>query len=364
MTAPTVDRLARFAPPVGGIRFRGYRGLDADLPGMFEANRQAKQADGEIEPVDLAGMRATYAHLERSDPDTDILVVELGDEIVGYARVLWGDANDGSRYYDGFCFVRPDARRRGVGRGMLAWSEDRRRDIAGEHASAGDGLDRPRWLTTLVHDGDPGGRVLLESAGYEPFRRFYSMVRPDLESIPDAPLPDGLEIVPIPRDRVVLRRVFDAAGEAFRDHFGWVDDSAEAFASFLEDPATDPDLWLVAFEGDEVAGAVLNGIHRRGDGSADEGWLDSVFTRRPWRRRGLARALIVRSLALLRDRGLLSAALGVDAQNPNQALSLYESCGFRTASSSTAFRTSLGPPPGPQPGPPPGPPPGHRAGIP
>jgi mycothiol synthase len=92
-----------------------------------------------------------------------------------------------------------------------------------------------------------------------------------------------------------------------------------------------------------VAGAVLNGIHRRSDGGADEGWLDSVFTRRPWRRRGLARALIVRSLALLRDRGLQSAALGVDAQNPNQALSLYESCGFRMASSSTAYRTTLGP---------------------
>ncbi len=346
MRTPTVDRLDRFAPPVRGVHFRGYRGLDADLPGMFEAARQARLADGEIEPLDLAGMRATYAHLERSDPARDILVVELGDEIVGYARVLWGDANDGSRYYDGFCFLRPDARRQGIGRAMLTWSEDRRRVIADAHAAAGEGLDRPRWMTTFVHDGDRGGRVLLESAGYEPFRRFFSMLRPDLESIPDAPLPEGLEIRPIPRDRAVLRQVFDAAGEAFRDHFGWVDEGDEAFASFIENPATDPDLWLVAFNGHEVAGAVLNGIHRHGDGSAAEGWLDSVFTRRPWRRRGLARALIVRSLRLLRDRGLASAALGVDAENPNQALGLYESCGFRMASSSTAFRTAIRPPPG------------------
>jgi GNAT superfamily N-acetyltransferase len=341
MSAPTVDQPARFAPPLPGVRFRGFRGLDADLPGMFEAVRQARLADGEIEPLELAGMRAEYEHLERSDPARDILVVDLGDEIVGYARVQWGDANDGSRYYDGFCFLRPDARRRGLGRAMLAWSEDRRRVIAADHAAAGQGLDRPRWLTTFVHDGDLGGRVLLESAGYEPFRRFFSMLRPDLESIPEAPLPEGLEIRPIPRDRAALRQVFDAANEAFRDHFGWVDDGDEAFASFVEDPATDPDLWLIAFDGTEVAGAVLNGIHGRDDGSDGDGWLDSVFTRRPWRRRGLARGLIVRSLHLLRERGLRSAALGVDAQNPNEALGLYESCGFRMASSTTAFRAPI-----------------------
>jgi ribosomal protein S18 acetylase RimI-like enzyme len=63
-----------------------------------------------------------------------------------------------------------------------------------------------------------------------------------------------------------------------------------------------------------------------------------VFTRRPWRQRGLARALIARSLELLRDRGVASASLGVDATNPNQALHLYESCGFRVVSSSTAYR--------------------------
>jgi len=346
MGTPTVDHIDRLAPPVRGVRFRGYRGPDADLPGMVEAVRQARLADGEIEPVDLAGMRATYAHLERCDPARDILVVELRDEIVGYARVQWGDANDGSRYYDGFCFLRPDTRRRGIGRAMLAWTEDRRRVIAAGHAAAGEGLDRPPLLTTFVHDGDRGGRVLLESAGYEPFRRFFSMVRPDLDSIPDASLPEGLDIRPIPRDRASLRQVFDAANEAFRDHFGWVDEGDESFASFIEDPATDPDLWLVAFDGDEVAGAVLNGIHRRDEDDGGDGWLDSVFTRRPWRRRGLARALIVRSLQLLSERGLGSAALGVDAQNANEALGLYESCGFRMASSTTAFRAPIGPLPG------------------
>ena len=51
-----------------------------------------------------------------------------------------------------------------------------------------------------------------------------------------------------------------------------------------------------------------------------------------------ARALISRSLVLLRDRGMTSAQLGVDAENPNAALHLYESSGFRVDHSGSAWR--------------------------
>ena len=82
-------------------------------------------------------------------------------------------------------------------------------------------------------------------------------------------------------------------------------------------------------------------VLKSGLDGATEGWLDPVFTRRPWRRRGLARALILRSLAALRERGVARSCLGVDSQNENQALVLYESCGFRVASSSTGYRRPL-----------------------
>ncbi|MGH2445029.1 MAG: GNAT family N-acetyltransferase [Candidatus Limnocylindria bacterium] len=74
------------------------------------------------------------------------------------------------------------------------------------------------------------------------------------------------------------------------------------------------------------------------------GWLDTVFTRRPWRRRGLARALIVRSLHVLRQRGMSGAVLGVDAENPSGALGLYESTGFGVSEKSTAWRKPMGDP--------------------
>jgi len=235
---------------------------------------------------------------------------------------------------DGPRFVLPPGRRPHVGDVVV--SIERAREQAAEGAVG----DRPRWLTSFLWDGDVGGRVLLTGAGYEPFRRFASMRRADLDAIEPHRVPDGLEIRPVPRDAVEMRRVFDADVEAFRDHFGWVDASSTAFEELVTDPELDPSLWVVAFDGGEIAGGVLNGIHTGQDG-ARQGWLDSVFTRRPWRRRGLARALIARSLRLLRDRGLDRAYLGVDATNPNQALTLYESAGFEVVSSATAYRKRL-----------------------
>lgn len=330
------------ASRVPGLRLRHWRGIEDDLPAMYAVAEATRRLDGEIETMSYGAMRAWYEHLERCDPATDLAVVELGDRVVGYARVEWQDTNDAERWFEGTCYLHPDARGRGVGTAMLAWSERRRLEIAAAQRAAGEAPDRPWRLTTFTFGGDRRAAALLAMSGYERFRRFHSMVRPDLEDIPSRPLPDGLDLRPIARERDAMWQFFQADAEAFRDHFGWVEDSEEAFLSFVEDPATDPSLWLVAFDGEELAGGVLNGIHVLEDGTR-QGWLDSVFTRRPWRKRGLARALIARSLVLLRDQGLDAAYLGVDSENPNQALTLYESNGFRVVSSASAWRKPLEP---------------------
>ncbi len=328
--------------PVAGVRFRRWRGFDADLPLMWAASDIARVADGEVSRNSLEGMAGYYRHLERYDPAVDLVIAETDPDgaFAGYVRVEWNDSNDGERWYEAIGIVDPAYRRHGIGRALLEWSERRRLAIAAGHAAAGDAPDRRRALTTFLFDGDAGGRALLLGAGYAPMRRFATMCRPDLGDIVDLPLPTGLEVRPVTRDLAELRRVFEADVEAFRDHFGWSEGSDENFAAFIEEPGFDPSLWVVAFDGNEVAGAVLTAIHVTPDGGR-EGWLDTIFTRRPWRQRGLARALIARSLAVLRDRGLGDASLGVDQDNLNQALALYESCGFRSISQATAYRKPL-----------------------
>lgn len=322
------------------VRLEPPRAFEAELPAMWALADAARRADGEIDRNTLEGFTAYYRNLEHCDPATDLVLARDGERLVGYARVQWSDSTDGERWYESACFVHPDDRRRGIGRRLLEWTEARRTVIARDQAARGEATDRRRRFATYNHDGDAGGDVLLRSAGYEPFRHFHSMLRPDLADIPDVPLPAGLEIRPVANEESAIRAVIAADNEAFQDHFGSIDDPDTVYRMIVDDPDTDVSLWLIAFDGDEIAGGVLNGI-REDHGGRPGGWLDSVFTRRPWRQRGLARALIAQSLGLLRDRGMRTAALGVDSENPNRALSLYESCGFRVASSGTAYRKSL-----------------------
>jgi ribosomal protein S18 acetylase RimI-like enzyme len=167
------------------------------------------------------------------------------------------------------------------------------------------------------------------------------MERPALDGIVLPPMPEGLEVRPVRDDQ--LRQLWDADVEAFADHWGGFDASDPRFEAWRSDPKFDPTLFVVGWDGDEIAGGVINEINVAENAALGrrQGWLASVFVRRQWRRRGLARALVMRSLAILRDRGMTSAGLGVDADNANEALRLYAECGFEVTLKSTAYRKPL-----------------------
>jgi ribosomal protein S18 acetylase RimI-like enzyme len=55
----------------------------------------------------------------------------------------------------------------------------------------------------------------------------------------------------------------------------------------------------------------------------------------------LARALIARSLRLLKKKGMIEAALGVDTQNLSGALRLYEFMGFRPVKRASIYRKPM-----------------------
>jgi ribosomal protein S18 acetylase RimI-like enzyme len=74
------------------------------------------------------------------------------------------------------------------------------------------------------------------------------------------------------------------------------------------------------------------------------GYTEGISVRRPWRRRGVARALLTRSLKMFHDMGMHEAALGVDSQNLNGANLLYESVGFRLVQRFAIYRKPLSKP--------------------
>jgi mycothiol synthase len=264
----------------------------------------------------------------------DVFVAEVNGVSVGYAEKNWVDTHDGQyREYRLGGAVLPEWRGHGIGSLLIEENERRARSLAAEHAT-----ERQTVFGGWSDDKQASRIALYQRHGYEPVRWFFDMTRPLSEPIPDVPMPDGLEVRPVTRDTV--RPVWDADSEAFQDHWGGFDTSDEQLARWLARASFDPTLWVVAYDGDEVAGGVINAIEADENEAlgVNRGWLHSVFTRRPWRKRGLARALIARSLVLLKERGVDQGILGVDADNPTGALGLYEKIGFTVAERSTAWR--------------------------
>lgn len=338
MALPMTDELtAPTAALPAGVSLRPFAG-ETDLPAFVDIFRAANQADDIDERMTLEGMRNWVGYPSRSfDPARDLVVADAGGGPVAYGFTTWADTSDGVREYATRGHVHPDWRRRGVGTAILLHNEAHIRELAAEHA-----VEAPRVYGAWAQERRPGAIALLEGNGYRPVRWFFDMVRPHLDDIRVPPLPAGIEIRPV-AGREQLRQLFDADVEAFRDHWGGFDASDDSFEQWLADPDHDPALFLVAWDGDQIAGAVVNVIlaQENRELGRRRGLLDSVFVRRPWRGRGLASALVGRSLQLLREHGIESATLGVDADNPNGALRLYQKHGFEVDLRSTGYRKPM-----------------------
>jgi GNAT superfamily N-acetyltransferase len=324
-----------YAPKIRGLSFRCFAG-ESDFPKMAEVIQGCKEVD-QLERAESAeDIQRSYQHLVNSDPYEDRLFAEVHGETVGYSRVSWHEQSDGKRIYLHFGFLLPEWRHKGIGRAMMRYNQRRLRTIAARHPN-----HVPRFYESFAADTEHSAEALLRSDGYKPVRHFYRMLRPDLEDIPESPMPAGLQVRQVLPEHYELIRA--ASLEAFRDHWGFSEDMEPDIQEWLDDPNFNPDLWMVAWDGDQVAGMVLNYIDQKENEVYQRmrGWTENICVRRPWRRQGLAKALIARSLHLLKDIGMQEAALGVDTQNLSGALRLYERMGYQPDKRFTTYRKPL-----------------------
>ncbi|MEO7395561.1 MAG: GNAT family N-acetyltransferase [Candidatus Limnocylindria bacterium] len=328
---------AAHATTIPGLVLRPYAG-EADIPAIARIQNAEWKADGLKARTSHDELAAEYGQVSAGfDPARDIRIAVVDGTAVGFCMRDWADATDGVREYRSRGYMEPAWRRRGIGTALLADAGKRARDLARSHET-----DRPRIQGTISNDTNPGAAALAERFGFARARWFFDMERPLPADLPDiGPLPAGIDVRTATQGDV--RAIWDADHEAFRDHWGGHDSSDANLRRWTSAPEFDPSLFILAWDGDDIAAGVLNAIYpwENEELGIQRGWLDSVFTRRPWRRRGLARSLIVRSLHLLRERGMTSAALGVDADNPSGALGLYESAGFAVTEKTTAWRKPL-----------------------
>jgi mycothiol synthase len=324
---------------IPGLTLRQHTGGTAPAAEMVPIANAVYTANGMDEITTVADLESWLGHaLAGFDPASDVVLAEVDGVLVGYAWVDWVDTTDGLREFRLGGYVHPDWQGRGIGRQLLAWQEAHARASAAAAAST-----RPLAFGSWASELNASKGRLLAAAGYTPVRYFFEMLRPGLDEVEVPPMPDGLEVRPAGRDRASKKQLWDADVEAFEDHWGGFDSSDAAFEAWLVRPNWDSDLWVVAWDGDEIAGAVMNTIYADDNEAFGRrrGWLDSVFVRRRWRRRGLGAALVARSLVRLREAGMSEAMLGVDSDNPSGALALYERAGFEVHRRSAAYRKPM-----------------------
>jgi mycothiol synthase len=299
------------APPTG---YRLRRPTADDAPAVADLKRAvdvARHGDSDVTPAEIVEEWA----LPRLAPDEDLWLVETpSHELAGYALV-WME--DPPNVFVAEQTVHPDHRGRGLSEFLLELSESRAARAAGRGAGGA-----PANLGVWTHDDDAARRALYVRHGFRYARTFLHLAV-DLGEPPAAAVwPPGIAVGRFRRNRDEAA-VHAAGEEAFQDH--WRPDSMDLdeWLSFrFERPDLDLDLWWVAWDGEEVAGSLLAFETPLG------GYVDSLFVRRPWRGRGLGRALLLEAFAELRRRGLPQAYLGVDSENPTGAMGLYESVGM------------------------------------
>ena len=319
------------------IVLRNWRSK-ADTELVSDIARRSYRADGidvDLSPERLGNM---FTHMAGMDPRKDVLIAEIEGVPAGYLTIFWRDEQGGPRVYRLDPIVTPEFRDDDVLQALYRAGVQRVGEISAAHPA-----DREQVLALHAADTETELLKLAELEGFEPVRYFYRMVRPDLNDVPLAPMPEGLEVRPV--DKSQFRAIFQAHLEAFRDHWGVREPAEEDFDLWVNDPDSQPHLWQVAWDGDQVAGMVLNFIDKEENRRYGRlrGYTEDISVRRPWRRRGLATALIAESLRHLREVGMEQAALGVDADNPNGALRLYTSLGYQVDWASKALRKPFRP---------------------
>jgi len=228
----------------------------------------------------------------------------------------------------------------GIGSELVMWIE-RRAARAVEMAPP----DARVSLTQAVNENEKAAIRLLETNGYRQVRHFWRMLI-DLDGAgsPDEIVwPEGVSVstMQLPQDLLPALR---AGRDAFRDHWGHVEGPEEEALERTRyraehDPDFDPELRFLAREGSEIVG--ICNVRPKDGTDEGTGYIETLGVRRAWRRKGIAKALLLHAFEACRNRGMSKVALHVDAASLTGATRLYESAGMHVSELSHAYEKEL-----------------------
>lgn len=288
------------------------------------------EADGDVTVAMPAEELEHEWHSNKFNPETDSHVIETSDGRV----IAYGEFYNHNLHVDlgADLYVHPEFKGHGLFPSMLEWVEARAREDM-KLAEP----DLRVFIRSSMDGKDMEARSAHEAAGYKTVRFSWRM-EINLTEEPSATVfPAGIELRPFDKE-AHARIVLDAENEAFSEHWG---SHAATFEEWshrkLEKAEFDPTLWVIAWDGDQIAGFSQNRF-RMG-----VGWVGTLGVRKPWRKSGLGLALLQHTFGEFYKRGMKTIGLGVDASNKTGATHLYQRAGMSVASEFITYEKEIRP---------------------
>lgn len=259
--------------------------------------------------TDLQDLRHDWSALDL-DQDAWLIGLEQG-ELLAYTAVL-PHQSDGLRID---LYMAPDYIESELTAELLEHCLARANEIAGQKEPAA----IKRLVAYILHSNH-FYRDLFEHAGFNPTRHIFQM-RKEMPAAPGDPAwPEGIHVRPFEPGRddratyELIQAAFDRPGRAPYSFTDWK-------KHMLRPGSFSPELWRLAFAGEELVGVCL------GFDYPGEGWVRQLGVSEDWRGRGLGSALLKNAFSIFYNAGKSRVGLTVESDNPD-ALSFYKRIGM------------------------------------
>ena len=301
-----------------------------DLQTVVDVMNAVTQADVGKSDTTLFTVRR-YWESDDLNLETDTLLICAPDgQAAGCAQFI---AETPPMPYDVDTWVHPAYFGTSVGDALLQWIDQRAQQAlltapAGVPASIGH---------IYVYAQNRSAQQRLEKFDYTRERVFYRMEIAFDAPPPEPQLPEGITIRSF-RWGEEDRAVYEAFEEAQADEWGHERLPFDKWRYYFIDVEEnfDPEAWFLAWEGETIVGYALCRWERAGE--PDRSTVRYLAVRKPWRKRGIALALLHAAFGGMYQQGKRGAGLGVDATSYTGADRLYVRAGMNRAFETLRYR--------------------------
>jgi len=264
---------------------------------------------------------------------TGMFIAELDGEPVGIVTARVDKMRQERKGFVRALGVVPERRRRGIGRALAEKAVESLRERGMQTVETEAEMDKPE------------GVRLWESMGFERVR-ISSLMKMSIQNIPsDIGENRDAQLRRVQKDSVEdLKLLTWLTNETFKEHYNWRPLTIEEMRYFMDEEPRfkEQEHLFIVFEGKPV-GFVDVGIDQgyNKERGTRLGWIHSIGVLKQNRLKGVGTRLMIEGIKLLKASGMTEAMLGVDDQNPTNAIKLYEKLGFKVVRKDIAYQKKI-----------------------